>query len=276
MLNIDINIKEQKQILKDLKDYTNHDFSRFAPELIEHRLEIFFSQSTIRSTEELCAAIKEQPNIRKQVLKTLYTQSSEMLRDPSCWEQLSKLIVKKFKKNEEIKIWFPIEISGEEIYSLRIFLDQTNMGKKSNILVYTPTQYHKNDILAARYEAKKLAQFKKNLEIIKKTEKITPYIHYNNQSFSINTDLFKDNLTIKIRQYKNADFKNEFDIVIFRNRFIELNETAHIETLNMITNSLKKGGILVTGVKENLKIHPSKKYKAICKNEPIYKKIKSL
>lgn len=272
MQEIKIPIADRKRILNLLYEYSGHDFRYHAPGLIGHRLEMVYRQMEIQSVDDLCFNLEKYESYRERLLQIMYVPSTEILRDPSCWQEIQSVVLKKLRKAETIKIWLPLCTSGEELYSLRIILNEAEVGYKSKILAYTPTHTHKDYILDARYSSKKISPLEKNLEITENGIRLNRYFNYGEKGFSVNTKLFEDDVTLEVKRYMTSDFQADFHLVIFRNRLIELGKTGHTDALLKITNSLDKGGFLVTGVNEELGKTIGNKYKLISKNEPIYKK----
>ncbi len=264
-----ITYDEQLFILTKLLEAGGHDFRNFMPELVAHRFEILLQQINVDSVDELCQEIETDENIREKIIDTLYISSTELFRNPSLWKELSILLIKKFSDLEHIDIWIPRCISGEELYSLQIILGVLNLTHKTKLIINTPTKRHKQKILNAEYKA---TQLEINLRETEDKEYLERYLNYDDNKVQVATDLFENNFDISISHYNTIDADKKFDLILFRNRLLELNQTGCNETLETISTHLKPNGYLILGHKERITGNMLKNFKLISKSNAIYKK----
>lgn len=272
MLEHKISIADQKSIISRLYEYSGHDFRNYNSSIMKHRLDMAYSRLKINSADDFCLNIEKSEKFREKLLEILYIPSGEMLRDPTTLSEIKNHALKKLRKLPQIRIWVPLCTGGAELYSLRIILNEADLAYKCKILAYTPTEFHKEEILNAAYGNKQIVSLEKNLEIMENSILINRYFSYGDQGFKVNTEMFEDELRLETANFLKTEFQSEFELVFFRNRLQTFNKTMHLEAMQRITDSLEKGGYLVLGVKEIMGKTMGAKYKAVSKSEPLYKK----
>lgn len=273
MLEHKISIAEQKRIINLLFENSGHDFRNYNSSIIKHRLDLAYRGLKMKTADDLCLNIENSENFRNKLLQILYIPSGEILRDPSTLSEIKSTVLKKLRKRSEIRVWLPFCTSGEELHSLRIMMNEADMAYKTKILAFTPTNFHKELILNGKYGSRQINSLEKNLEVMENSILINRYFSYGDQGVKINTDMFEDELRVEVSDFFKTQFQSEFDIVFFRNKLLAYNKNLHFEALQKLTDSLEKNGYLILGVNESIGKTIGAKYKAILKNEPIYKKI---
>ena len=272
MLNNKIKISDRKRIINLIYEYTGHDFRNYSTSTIMHRLDMIYDELNIQNIDTLCLQIEKSKALREKILQILYIPTGEILRAPSAWTELKNTVLKKLNKKNEINIFMPYCTTGEDLYSLRIILNEAGIGYKCRILAFAPTKSHKETILSGRYSNRNRTPLEKNIEISEKGNNYNSYFHFEDSDFYIEKGEFKDTVEIEIKQFFDCQMQSEFHLTIFRNRLISFNKNLHFDTLQFITKTIKKNGYLMTGTNEILGPTIESKYKKILKNESIYKK----
>jgi len=232
-----------------LKNY-NFDINIYAPTFINRRVIYFMQKQKISDVNELLNRLKSK-YFFEQFLFELSTNGIEFFRDTSVWENLLSLITSycNFKRN--INIWFPDCANGEDLYSLTILLKQFGFYDKCKITASNISNEKITFIKQGKYEGKNENVDLANYSNLGFATPFTKYFKTIDTAIQLDKELLT-NVTFIVSNVLQEMESKDFDLVFFRNTMITYNKEYQIATIENIFNSMRTGGLLIIGIKEQL------------------------
>jgi chemotaxis protein methyltransferase CheR len=264
---MDITISDIKNISEKIREHIGININNFAQEALKSRINNINTTYDIRNIDTLISYIENGKITPDDFLHHFSVPFTEMFRDPSMWRKLKDDLISN-SKDKYFKIFLPSCSTGDEYYSLLILLDEIGILNSSHITV-------------SSWSKKTIATIKEAIIPAKKMEiNVANYKRFEGKG---NIESYFESNKIKNLQ-KNTEFLNisifdskmpiNQDIIIFRNKFIYFTQDTQNIVLEKLHNSLKIGGKLIIGIKENIFLTEStnSKFAKICEEDRIYKK----
>lgn len=141
----DIEIEEVRKITEIIRSKYKYDFSEYALSSFKRRINRILNIHHFKSVNELVDRLILDPTYFHTFLSELTVNVTEMFRDPSFWITLRKKILEPlFQEKEKVRIWHAGCSSGEEVFSMAIYLKEMGVLERSSIIASDIDQ----DILA--------------------------------------------------------------------------------------------------------------------------------
>lgn len=272
MIGDSLGIVEFRNIISSINEYYGVDFSNYALTSFKRRLEKFIHDNRIAYPVDLIEKIRSDSVFYEKFLRDITVKDTEMFRDPSYWIVMRNEILPKLLKEGNLKIWVANSNSGEELYSLAITLSELGMLHKARIIATNISQKNIDYIKTGVYDLKKIEAYQSNYERTDGVRKLSDYYITNNNKAYMDSSLI-DNVEFVSYNMFAEESLGEFKFISFRNVMLYYNRTLQNQALEIIYNSLLKGGFMAIGIKETLSDVIIGKYILVNKDEKIYKKI---
>ncbi|MCS7075811.1 MAG: hypothetical protein NZ455_03840 [Bacteroidia bacterium] len=224
-------------------------------------------------TKDFFNTLQTNYDLVQNCKELLCYQQSEFFRDTSLWIQL-KTQFRKLQQQNEINILFPRISTGEELYSLLIFLEEMNMLEKTNIVATEVCQNSLEQAKKGTYNLKTIQNLNKNWEEINISKPLTEYFEVAANLVNIKSYL-KQKVNFHLQNIQNFYFADysQYDIIWYRNQLIYWDVEAGNKHLTELTQKLKKGGMLILGYIEDLYTYPIyQNFEIISIEDKIYKR----
>jgi len=207
------------------------------------------------NTETLFERLNTNPDLIQTCREMLCMTTGEFFRDISLWIQL-KTITKKLSAKDNINILFPRIATGEELYSLLIFLQEHHLLEKTTIHATEICSYVLEQAKRATYALKTLENSHKIYQEIGFSQPLLEYFDVSGNVATLKPYLTA-NCFFSVQSIENIlPHSTEYDIIWYRNQLIYWEQKTAEKHLTQITQNLKKGGYLILGYTENLDIYP--------------------
>lgn len=206
-------------------------------------------------------------------LEEVTVNVTEMFRDPSFYISIQKNILPYLSTYPRIKCWSAGCSTGEEAYSLAIFLQENNLYGKSFIY---GTDINNQVVQKARmgiYNLSKIKSYTENYRQAKLPGELLNHFTVSYDAAAISNS-FKNNMLFSQHNLLSDSVFNEFQIIMCRNVFIYFEPELQKRVIRLFYDSLCPFGFLCLGSKEVLPFSEiAGKFKVIDKVEHIYQKI---
>jgi chemotaxis protein methyltransferase CheR len=274
--NVEIGIVETRKIISAILEHYNLDYKNYALTFLKHRFEKIINDYNFKSADNLIEKIVNEPEFFEQFQKDLSVEDTEMFRDPSLWRLLrDNFFPKLIQENNKVKIWMVSMQSGEELYSMAILLNESNLWDKVEITATYDCSKNYELILNGIFDTKKIELNDANYKRFNCYSELSRYYKVDN----INNIGYWDTSLIKnikfIKHY--ITFENSlknFNLVWFRNGMIYFNQVLQDKVFGTLYESLLPNGYMIIGDKETVEYSSyNKKFKQIELTEKIYKKL---
>jgi chemotaxis protein methyltransferase CheR len=272
-LEFEIGIVEYRNIIKVVKETYNYDFSDYALTSLKRRFERIMQLYRLRNTEVFIERLREDKSFFQLFLQEVSIESTEMFRDPSFWRYLrDETLPSLFKDTYRPKIWFPSNVSGEEIFTFCIVLKENGWFDKCDILATSLNDSIIERIRSGSFRNTKVEASADNYDRYQGIAKLNNYYTTKGELIARDSSLIKNVNFIK----QNINFDNpplDVKLIICRNQLIYFSQSLHDVVIKLFHDSLIMGGYLIIGNKELLGSAGIKYFKGINEDESIYKKI---
>lgn len=201
-----------------------------------------------------------------QITYFISSDHSELFRDAETWTLLSEFLCS-YKEEGTASILLPMMVRGEELFSLLILLSKLKLSDKYSVYVDSPSQWALGKMLHGEMSHFKMRSSVMNLKNVFSDADISDYTYTKNGMLRINQKLLDNVLT-------EHGSNNKYDIIICRNKTLNLNESdTNAVHLNLF-QKLNLNGLYFLGSGERIcdKLHSD--CKVISASENIYQKIR--
>ena len=130
MSNEDIEIQ---LLLEAIYVKYGYDFRNYAKASIKRRIHQRLSSSKLSSISAMQHKILHDKSFFERLLHDLSINVTEMYRDPAFYQALREKVIPILKTYPFIKVWHAGCSTGEEVYSMAIFLKEEGLLDKSLI-----------------------------------------------------------------------------------------------------------------------------------------------
>jgi chemotaxis protein methyltransferase CheR len=266
-----VDIREINRIIKSLYNY---DFSNFALTSFKQRIERIMKLYLIGSADGLIKKFQEDPGFFDVFLYEIPVPSTEMFRDPSLWRWLrEEFFPNQVEKNVgKFKIWFPACVSGGELYSLAILLNEMGISDKVQVTASCISDKSIGIIKSGTYDLKKVEVSQENYKRFNGSRELSVY--YKTERDGV----FRNNNLIEEVEFKKLNINFDFSpqnikLILFRNNLIYYNPTQQDKILQTLHTSLSLSGHMVLGIRERISgISSSRDFEFVNETESVYRK----
>jgi chemotaxis protein methyltransferase CheR len=270
-----IGIVETKSIIRAIKQKYGYDFSHYSLSAFRQALDLPIIAHHLKYPELLATRILEDEEFFDEFLFEITSTSLELFRDYETWNLLkSDILPKFFKTLKKPKIWFPSLSNGQDLFSFLILLKTFCPDKTVTIEASSLSDKILQNISHGKISPKQIESGLDNLE------KVIPDAEINSFLKTIGKFLFFDLTSFQkfnlVKQ--NPDFEpvpEKLNMIFLRNILLTYTQDYKFTILDRIMSVLEPGGILITGIKENIDdyISARQNLQVINTKEKVYSKI---
>jgi chemotaxis protein methyltransferase CheR len=198
---------------------------------------------------------------------------TDMFRDPDFFSQLRDKLFPVLRTYPFIKIWHAGCATGEEVYSLAIFLKEAGLYDRSQIYA---TDYNNHSLAVAQegiYPLKRIPQYQENYSRAGGVSSFSDYYHACYGAAKMNEEL-KSNVIFANHNLVSDGVFGEMQLVVCRNVLIYFDQKLQDSVLGLLGDSLCRHGFLCLGSKESLRFSAvQKRFGALAPEQKIYKRL---
>ena len=262
-------------LLSDVLEVYGYDFTGYSRASLKRRILRLYEMDKFVSFAEYRYKIRTEPGYFKRFLEEITINVTEMFRDPAFYQTLRTEILPRLGTYQFIRIWVAGCSTGEEAYSVAIFLKELNLLHKS--LIYA-TDIN-SEVLATAGQAmiplNKIKLYTENYIAAGGSEHFIDY-YTANYSLGKLKDELKSKIIFSTHNLVTDNSFNEFQLILCRNVLIYFDRPLQNKVFELFNNSLEKFGYLALGTKETLEFSIVAKNFERLKGEKIWRKIHEL
>ena len=262
-------------LLSDVLEVYGYDFTGYSRASLKRRILRLYEMDKFVGFAEYRYKIRTEPGYFKRFLEEITINVTEMFRDPAFYQTLRTEILPRLGTYPFIRIWVAGCSTGEEAYSVAIFLKELNLLHKS--LIYA-TDIN-SEVLATAGQAmiplNKIKLYTENYIAAGGSEHFIDY-YTANYSLGKLKDELKSKIIFSTHNLVTDNSFNEFQFILCRNVLIYFDRPLQNKVFELFNNSLEKFGYLALGTKETLEFSVVAKNFERLKGEKIWRKIHEL
>jgi chemotaxis protein methyltransferase CheR len=270
----ELGIVDIREIIRNIQSDTGYDFANFALTAFKLRLERLMAANSIGTAESLIRRIREEQGFFDHFLFDLSVPSTEMFRDPSLWRWLREdYFPAVLDRNPgKFRIWLPSCVSGGELFTLAILLNESGWSDKVQITAGCLSQKALETIQTGIYELKKTEVSEENYKRFNGNKSFSAYYKPERNGVILQTSLLSQ---VEFRKttlnYEPAPVNTR--LILYRNQMIYFNATLQEKIMHTLRDSLSATGHLVTGIREKLSgMTLTRDFEVVNATESIYRK----
>jgi len=218
--------------------------------LVQSRLHKWVKALELNSFKELYEHVVANPHELVLLADAITTNVTSFFREENQWIFLEKFIPKNYSHTKKIRIWSAACSTGQEPYTIAMFLHEILPDIKSwDIKILATDLSH--EVLR---KAKKGEYKKKDLEGMPKKLLNKYFIKHSLDSYIIKNEL-KNMILFRSFNLVAGDykiFKNPIDLIFCRNVMIYFNKHTQLELINRLFNLISSSGLLLIGHSESI------------------------
>jgi len=231
-----IDNEEIKKIIKVFKEHSTFDFSDYSEKSFNRRIEKLLIDENC-SIDKLVNKIANNKSYLNYIKNKITVNTTELFRDAEMWVSLYNPLKKYIDGKQRLNIWHAGVSSGEELYSMKMYLDMIGYKGTSKIVG--------TDISDRIIEVAKKGVYKNNI--------IADYIE--------NFNLVKNGISeieqsSNISNYIKIDSKTNLleinDVIMCRNVLIYFNLDLQNTIIDKFHDLLNNKGLLILGAHESI------------------------
>lgn len=262
-------------LLSDVLEVYGYDFTGYSRASLKRRILRLYEMDKFVSFAEYRYKIRTEPGYFKRFLEEITINVTEMFRDPAFYKTLRNEILPRLGTYPFIRIWVAGCSTGEEAYSVAIFLKELNLLHKS--LIYA-TDINSEVVANASQAMIPLNKIKLYTENYIAAGGSEHFIDYYTANYSLGKlkDELKSKIIFSTHNLVTDNSFNEFQLILCRNVLIYFDRPLQNKVFELFNNSLEKFGYIALGTKETLDFSSVAKNFERLKGEKIWRKIHEL
>lgn len=259
-------------LIKAISDVYDYDLSNYSFAFIKRRLVEYMRSKNIKTISALIPLIIHNKDIYYEVYNSLSIPVTQMFRNPSFYKAFKQYALPILKTFAFLKIWIIGCATGEEAYSLAIFLKEADIYERCLIYATDKSEPAIRACEAGIYPLKKMKQYTENYQEACGIKSFSDYYHARYENAIIDSSL-KENIVFSVHNLVTDWSIGEMNLILCRNVIIYFSHPQRRRCFLLLNESLCNNGILCFGKKEMIQhVDDIITLKPLCQTENIYQK----
>ena len=252
--NIEYDEQTLSKILHLVNEKTGLDFREYKHTTLARRVARRVSVCKCQSLVEYFHLLESSPEEIPILYREFLIGVTKFFRDSKVWsilqDEVVPALINQKKENETLKIWDVACSTGEEAYSLAMYINEEleRQGKKLEVKIFA------TDISEKHIEIGGAGIYSESIVADVAPHLLQKYFINKSKGYQIAERIRRMVIFSKHNVIKNPPFSN-MDMVLCRNLLIYFQPSIQKKALNVLHYGLKEGGYLVLGTSENIQTH---------------------
>ncbi len=238
-------------LLADVLEVYGYDFTGYSRASLKRRMVRLYEMDRFVSFAEFRYKLRSDAGYFKRFLEEITINVTEMFRDPEFYKDLRENILPRLGTYPFIRIWIAGCSTGEEAYSVAIFLKELNLLHKSLIYATDINSAVLENAAQAMIPLNKLKLYTENYIASGGSKNFSEYYTANYSLGKLNDEL-KSKIIFSTHNLVTDNSFNEFQLILCRNVIIYFDRPLQKKVFELFDGSLEKFGYLALGTKETL------------------------
>lgn len=251
---MEVSEKDIHKLQVCIRDHSKYDFTDYSMTSLRRRLTRILLEYEM-DMDQVVKKIKQDAKFAEKTIAKLTVHTTELFRDPVIWQKIREELFPLWQDKSSINIWHSGCSTGQEVYSMMMFLDAAGLLQRANVFASDLSE----PVLEIAEKGKYRYYF--NQSYLENFEKVMGNKGWNNY-FSI--DEARDQIQMKHflcskPVYKKLDlvkdsnlFLVNFDLIVCRNVIIYFNNQLQNRVFRLFHQNLAERGRLLLGVHESI------------------------
>ncbi len=253
--------------------YYGFDFREYARASLKRRVKNLLNLENLPNITALQERVLHDKNVMERFLLNLSINVTSMFRDPHMYLAIRNITIPLLKTYPSLRVWHAGCSSGEEVYSMRILLEEEGMANKTQTYATDFNEAILKQAKNAIMPLNVMKEYTANYQMAGGKESFSNYYTAKYDNAALNNQLKKNVVFSRHNLVSEGSF-NEFNLILCRNVLIYFNQELRNKVLLLLDASLCRFGILILGSKESLQFTPlEKKYRLLDEPGKIYQRL---
>lgn len=262
--------EDLKELLESIRFVYGYDFTEYAEASVKRRITHFMNTHKIGSISALGKMLFKEDAVFERFIQDVTVNVTEMFRDPTFYKSLRKHVVERLATYPFIKVWIAGSSTGEEVYSVAIFLKEKGLLDRSVIYATDINQKALQTAKEGVYHLKNMKTYTENYIKAGGQSSFSGYYVAKYDSALLDRSI-RQNIVFAVHNLAVDKSFNEFQLILCRNVLIYFNQQLQSKVIDLFYESLCPLGFLALGNKESLLFAGSrKKFEEVDRKERIF------
>ncbi|MEP4091911.1 protein-glutamate O-methyltransferase CheR [Reichenbachiella sp.] len=241
-----ISEEEVKSLMIAMKKRYGLDFTNYETKSLNRGITRLMSKHKMNGMIDLWGRILKDDDFFMSSIDDLLVNLTELFRNPDAWMMIRDEVLPTFKRANEIKIWHAGCSTGEEIYTMAIVLEESNMLFKSSMMATDLSQTALRKAKSGIYSKASLKNYLKPFMKFFPDRSMEDYFDFGENGACIKPRYTKK-VTFERHNLVELKMEKKFDIIFCRNVMIYFDSELKSRILNFLNGCLNDGGYLILG-----------------------------
>lgn len=238
-------------LLNDLSEIHGYDFTSYAKTSLKRRIDRLYELDNFKSFKEFRFKVRLDASYLNHFIQEITVNVTDMFRDASFYRDLKKYVFPELKKLSEIKIWHAGCSTGEEVFSMAIFLHEANILNKSFIY---GTDINPSVLEKAKtgiFPSRNIQKYSENYILAGGENAFDSYYNLLNNEIHFKKSFLK-HMSFSNHNLVSDKHFDSFHLIVCRNVLIYFDKDLRESVFLLFDKCLKKFSYIALGVKETL------------------------
>lgn len=263
---------EIRVLLDVLYQRYGYDFRDYADASMKRRILRCLDVYKLRYISEIVPRLLHEEFFLEKLVHELAVGVTTMFRDPSIYPVLRQHIIPELMTHPFINIWHAGCSTGEEVYSMAIFLQEEGLYDRARIYATDLDSLAVQTTSKGFYPANRLEEYQINYRQAGGRRRFADYYRIRHGGVQMNVELRK-NMVFSTHNLATDSVFADMNMIFCRNVLIYFATPLQNRVFNLFQESLVRGGVLCLGRQESVQFSDvEKQFEMVVADEKIYRK----
>ena len=260
-------------LLETVNERTGLDFRDYAPSSLHRRIQRRVVAERVDSIAALDALVKGQPAALARLAEALTVPVTSMFRDPAFFREFRARVAPLLRTHPFLRLWVAGCSTGQEVYSLAIFLHEEGLYERSRIYATELQPATLDQAASGIYPLATMQEYTRNYQESGGSADFSDYYSADASSAIVRPHL-RQNIVFAVHNLVSDRSFNEFHLIFCRNVMIYFNRSLQQRVHDLLYDSLAPWGYLGLGRSESVRFsNHEHQYEPVCERERLYRKV---
>jgi chemotaxis protein methyltransferase CheR len=265
-----ISAEQSEVIIRNYLEEFSIDLTKLHEYIFRRRISVACMCFNL-SIQEIVTNKHKFMEMADSLLAFIFADHTELFRDPEMWKELRDKVIPALSNKTKFRILIPQSTSGEELYSLLILFYEFFKELSFEVVVTGPSNWALDRISNGTLIKPKSRSSATNYKAICSGGELSQYLEKCKTTFIFNAQKLRQVSFIKLNSLSELDCE-WFDLIIFRNKTLSLNNRASSELIDSVLAKANSGAFVVFGVGENISRNIHSEFQVYSWSEKIFRK----
>lgn len=269
---LDIKDVEAKLLIDAIYLRYGYDFRDYQASTMNNQFKNFIASRDYKTVAELIPEVLYSRELFYELLMNITINVTEMFRGPEFYNELRDKVVPHLKTYPYLNIWHAGCSTGEEPYSMSIFMKEEGLLKRTQIYATDINDLALKKARNGIYDIRRMQEYSKKYHQAGGQGSLSDYYHTRYNGAKI-LDEFRERIVFSKHNLVSDSVFTEMQLIVCKNVLIYFSRPLRDSVLQLLTESLCPKGFLCLGEHESLDFSPVRSmYDVVDEQKKIYRK----